>query len=1142
MTQRNFLGWLLSLLCSTSFGCSHLDDSPKVTVNAVLPDLVCNAQLTTPVLISGKGFTPETTRALKNKPDLVLPEVRLTQSQTLLGEAEKADPFILSGTRNKDNWKALTWQSSEQLTVDVSESLKLKPGIYDLTVTNPDGEKKAELAKALAVVPPPKLTELLPESLCDAQSDQTLVLVGTTFLSVDGEQPTVTITAESGEFSKDFKVTTIDDCETIPGRAEDVEMCTHATIVIPAKTLAAGQYSVVLKNPSPAACATTESVTLTINPPPTVLSVAPSTICSSGSDLQVIGHDFQSGASVELHCGDDTPITAVDVTFIDSEHLEATFGPGMAPGDNCDVVVVNPDTCTDEPLPHQTVTGTEGPIAFYADPSVSYTGIATRITVYLTAVTGTFTAALIAADGTETVLTDAALVPGKNNRVQATVPAGLAAGNYTITVRDETQCRATLEKGLVLTNQATINISTVDPPFAQTGLSTAVTITGNSAGFAPTPRLFLMADTPQTGDIAIQLGGVTVVDGNTLTAVIPPNASVNVYDLVVVDATGSAVGILDKAVTITANPPPVVNNVVPQSIVAATGQTIEVQGNGFTGSTVSLRCVNAAGQPISAPQATSTAPVCSTGTCTQAATIDGSAISAGSVCVVRVTNTDKSYGEFSAIGVTNSSYNLNNPKAGPSLQQGRRALAAAAVKATRASRFVYAIGGDTGDGTLARKDVEVAAVDIFGNMKPWATARTSLGTARSLAGNAVLGRYVYVFGGSSDGSLALTSGERALVLSPEEVPEITDVDLCLAGGTVNCFAKAGLSSGVGEGAVSYRVSAVIDPADPQNLGGETLASENLVLRLPTVASRNVIVKLMWKPPVDSKGVTLTGITGYRVYRTALNGIPGRDEVLLGLVANTVLEYIDDGSVALQTDVPLKAGSTSAWQVLPNLNTARAGLSSAVAPEPGNSNLWHLYALAGKDNAAITGGNVLATYEHLAITVLANGRQTVSNSWAPGANNVGAARWLAGAWVVDHDTASLVTSGNTWLYLGGGALANGNGVSDVGATLVGASGVLGTFSAVPEDFSSSRIGYGTVAAAGRLFAFGGRAPNPKSNATAALIIDPAPTLAANAWNNEGLNLSTERYLPGTAVQSAFIFLIGGESSATKAQTTTDFIVW
>ena len=1111
-------------------------------MRSVEPDLVCNAQLTTPVLIHGKGFSPETTRALKNKPELILPEVRLAQSQNLFGQAKKADPFVISGTPKNDNWKALTWQSAEQLTISITESLKLTPGIYDLTVTNPDGEKKAELAEALAVVPPPTLTELDPAALCDAQSDQTLVLVGTTFLSVGSELPTVTIAAKDSDFTKDFTVTAADDCEAIPGRAEDVKMCTHATIVIPAKTLAAGEYSVVLRNPAPAACATTEAITLTVNPPPEVLSVAPATVCSGGSDLQIVGNHFQSGASVELQCGNDTPIAAVDVTFKDSQHLEATFGAGMAPGDTCDVVVINPDTCTDEPLPHQTVTGTEGPIAFYADPSVSYTGIATRITVYLTAVSGSFSAALIANDGTETTLTDAALVTGKNNRIQATVPSGLAAGSYTIAVRDETLCRAVLEKGLVLTDQTTIGLSAIDPPFAPTGVSTAVTITGTNTGFTPTPRLFLMADTPNTGDIAIQLGGVTVVDETTLTAVVPATATANVYDLVVVDPTGSAMGILDKAVTVTINPPPVVNNVVPQSIVAAAGQTVEVQGNGFDSSTVSLRCVNAAGQTITAPSTTSTAPVCSTGTCTQAATIDGSAIATGSVCVVRVTNTDNSFGEFSAIGVTNSSYNLNNPKAGQALQQGRRALAAAAVKATRASRFVYAIGGDTGDGTAARNDVEVAAVDIFGNMKPWATARTTLGAARSLAGSAVLGRYVYVFGGSSDGSVALGSGERALVLSPEEVPEITDVDLCLAGGTADCFGKAGLSGGVGEGAVAYRVSAVIDSADPQNLGGETLASENLVLRLPTVASRNVIVKLTWTPPVDSKGVTLTGITGYRVYRTPLNGIPGRDEVLLGVVSNAVLEYIDDGSVPLKTDAPLPAGSTSAWQAIPNLGTARAGLSAAVAPEPGNGNLWHLYALAGKDNAATTGGNVLATYEHLAITILPNGRQTVASSWTAGMNNVGAARWLAGAWTVDHETASLVPSGNTWLYLGGGALANGSGVGAVDATLVGASGVLGTFDTTPSDFSSSRIGYGTVAAAERLFAFGGRAPNPKANATSALIINPVPTLASNAWNNEGLTLSTERYLPGTAIQSAFVFLIGGESSTATAQTNTDFIVW
>ena len=96
------------------------------------------------------------------------------------------------------------------------------------------------------------------------------------------------------------------------------------------------------------------------------------------------------------------------------------------------------------------------------------------------------------------------------------------------------------------------------------------------------------------------------------------------------------------------------------------------------------------------------------------------------MCVARVTNTDGVYAEFSAVGVTNASYNLPAPKPGPTLNVGRRALVSSAVQATSAARFVYAIGGDQGDVSSALSSVEFASVDLFGNMNPWALSRQPL--------------------------------------------------------------------------------------------------------------------------------------------------------------------------------------------------------------------------------------------------------------------------------------------------------------------------------------------------------------------------------------------------------------------------------
>ena len=527
------------------------------------------------------------------------------------------------------------------------------------------------------------------------------------------------------------------------------------------------------------------------------------------------------------------------------------------------------------------------------------------------------------------------------------------------------------------------------------------------------------------------------------------------------------------------------------------------------------------------------------GLCSVNANVDGSALSPGDVCVVRVVNADGSYGEFSALGASNSSYNLSAPAAGRPLLEARRGLVAAAVKATSASRFLYAIGGDGGDGTEPFSSVEISPVNVFGSMSDFALAREALSTPRVNHAGTQLGRYLFVLGGE-DGSAGLESGERALVLSPEETPSIDDIDLCLSQAEPPCFADAALEDGLGAGEYSYRVAALIDPTDPQNLGGETLASDPLPLKLPQVQNRGILVRLIWSAPKDALGVELTGVTGYRVYRTPTGGVAGRDEVLLAEIPDAAARsFVDDGSATLGTVAPLPLGSTSAWQALPDLQAARVGLSAAIAADPTTANSFHLYALLGEG---------LSSYEHLGISVLPNGRQTVGATWALGAETSAVARSEFGTWVVDDAVSSLMPAGQTYLYLGGG-LAGASADGRVEAALVQAGGELAAFDDDPTagdiigDFSSTRTGYGTACAAGRLFLFGGEAAQIRSDATAAEIIDPAPELANNSWNNEGLSMTSARYRMGSTLQSAFIFLVGGQTNAAGAATnSTELVVW
>ena len=127
-------------------------------------------------------------------------------------------------------------------------------------------------------------------------------------------------------------------------------------------------------------------------------------------------------------------------------------------------------------------------------------------------------------------------------------------------------------------------------------------------------------------------------------------------------------------------------------------------------------------------------------------------------------------------------------------------------------------------------------------------------------------------------------------------------------------------------------------------------------------------------------------------------------------------------------------------------------------------------------------------------------------------------------------------------MGGGRLGDDDSDGTVEVAQIDGGGELGAFDATVTDFGTDRVGYGVAAAAERLFCFGGRAPQPRANATAALIETP-PTLANNAWNNEGLSMTDARYLLGSSIQSAFIFLLGGETdNAGTVTDSTEWVVW
>lgn len=1096
---------------------------PPPAVASIAPDLVCDAQGDQAMTVTGAGFL----QVGSTLPTVNLGGMDFTPAS--IGGCSPVDGTFAEGMV----------QSCTTLAFTIPQG-SFPEGDYAVVVKNPDPAGCVSLETVnLHVAPPPILSSVTPVGICDAQGNQTIDIDGMDFLQVGAALPTVTIGATA------FTPTMATGCVPVPGMFTEgmVAECTGLVLTVPQGTFAKGTYPIVVQNPDPAGCVSMETVELTVNDPPTVNNTTPATICQGGGTINVNGQDFLPGASVTLQSGGAVASTSAG-TLVNAAgtQITATFGATGVPGNVYDVVVDNGDGCSDAP-PHQQITVVTGPVAFFADPEIVFNGINTRVTIYVTTLMAPLPAnavTIVPAGMTSPVTAlDYNTVPNHPNRVQAVVPQGTAPGAYDLQVNDATGCATILPNAITVTSTLSVGLKSVIPPFGYTGAETAVTVLrdtaapmGMTAPFVATPRLFLNPTNPQPTDIAIQVQSVSFVDADTLTAVVPKNQPAHAYDLIAVNPDGT-VGYLADAFTVQSVPPPTVGAVTPSSIVATAGQAVVVSGKNFSGSTISVSCQS--GGATVKPPVTSAAESCAGSSCTQGATIDAGALAAGAVCVLRVTNADGSYFDYSAIGVTNSSLNLSVPMAGTNLQVGRRALVAAAGDATTSARFVYAVGGDGGASMAASPfaSTEFATVDLFGKMGAWALQPAStLNTARAFAGSATIGRYIYVFGGT-DGTNALASAERAMILNPSEVPALDIDDLVPA------------ATGLDAGYWLYRVSATFSAADPENPGGESLPSDEFIVKVPALAGKKIQVVLAWQAPVDALGAPLPNVAGYNVYRTPMvNGASGT-EVLLAAVTGTTLKYTDDGSATPGTQTPLPLGSTGKWAQLPAMGTPRIGPAGAAVVDPADPSTMYVYALQGKSGAT----TAVNTYEFLTVTVQPNGHQALGAAWTAGTNNASASRWQHGAWVVDGSVQANY-AGQSWIFAGGGLTGAGATSKVVDAAQVQAGGQLGAWNdAGVSDFTSVPAGFGVCASNQQLFFFGGLGASPSNGARSAPLFNnnnpaqelPPPQLGTGAWNS-GIMLTTPRYLLGSAVQSAFIFLIAGQTNVSAASNTTELVIW
>lgn len=1143
---------LLTLVTGAG-ACAHDLESPLPAISAVTPDLICNGPTVssadggTQVTLNGDHFTPMPSRTLDAPVRLLLPRITLAPVAAVPGGTMPAGPIEIADDPAAPAASRVHWTSESQMSFDVLPVDALAAGVFDLTVTNPDGTSAATLTRRLAILPPPIVSAIIPPAVCDDQDDQDITITGASFLVYAGHTPTVTIGMGAGAHTYTARVDAA-NCAAIPGTftEADAALCTALTITVPRGDFivtASTNLPVVVTNPAPADCASSSSpVTITLNPPPRVDSVVPASVCQGGSTLTVNGANFQQGATVVLDCAGVTVPSGAVTVVPDGTQLTATFAGGATPGTSCAVIVLNPDGCEDRPLPHKTVSVVSGPIVFFVNPEVVYNRINTRITVYATTITQPLAAnaVTIVPTGQAAPLTQLTFNPvvGHPNRLQAIVPIGQPPGVYDLILADNTGCNSILTQAITVTDTTTVTLKNVAPPFGASATDTAVQVFRDTSAAAPndhpfveTPRMYLNPTAPLATDVAVEVESVAFLDGSRVTGVVPAGTPVHAYDLILVNPDGT-VGVLPYSIAAgyasTATPPPEITSATPASIVNATGQRVTLAGHDFAaGNVVTLACRDAAGAALPAPGVVTGAPNCGGTGCSEQITVNGAGLTVGAICIARLTNPDQAFGEYSAIGVTGPSLNLNAPVAGPMLTVGRRGLVAAAGNATAANRFVYAIGGDTGAVGTAMASVEFAPVDPFGRIGAFAVQPYPLTTARTLAGGTTIGRYIYVIGGNS-GAGALATAERALILSPRESPRVTDLDAALT------------AVGLEPGKYHYRISAVFAANEPDNPGGESLASDEFTVRVPSFPGRKVALTLVWRAPLDQFGAFLPNVVGYRVYRTAMaNDAPGT-EVLLGAAAITApgTTFVDNGTQIPGADKPLPLGSTGKWWPLPTLGTAREGVAVAWGLDPIAEGQLHVYALLGRSNAT----TALRTYEFLTVSGSILGHQTVAAAWTAGTQQSSTARWQLGAWMADSTVSNNIAAGVRYIYVGGGQTAAGAGATTVEAGRVATGGQLGVFAAV-NGFGASQSGYGVCAANGQLFTFGGQNGSPSKGAKSAVIGASPPALAPGAWNDEGLAMTHGRYLHGSAVQSAFIFLLGGQTDEPSAASrSTELVIW
>ncbi len=1072
-------------------------ESPEVV--SAEPPLLCTDDEARQLVVSGNGFL---------KLGDTLPEVFVAGASVTVDGADGCGSVGLSTG---------SAELCDTLNVTLPQGT-LSEGRNEVRVQNPQPAGCDGASDVLTAPPAVTIVQAAPSNLCSASSAQTVTVTGTGFLR-DADN-TFQVFVDGAEVTPSG----ISDCTQLDVDGLSVESCDTFAINVDPADFPLGDVEIQVSNPSPSSCQLSTSTAFRIVGPPTVANVDPNNVCSDvATTFVVTGTGFVEGATVIV--GD---VTADQVVLNSDTELEVTFDSGLPAGTH-DITVNNDAAGSCGVTVPDAVVVDPTPLVFFVDPPVLYNGIQVEATIFTSGLSATAAnVELVDESGTATEVASFES-PVRPNRIQAEIQAGLDAGSYEVRVTSELGCVGGLPGAVNISDSLTLDLQSIDPSFASANTDTAVTLSAGDppgagqAGFASTPRVYL--DPSDAGSTATALRAVIFDSEAQATAVIPSGLDPGTYNLIVVNPSGE-VGVLTDAVTITATEPPVVTAVVPHSLDNDSDQPARIVGENFDtgGVTVELECL----APGAATTTTESATVTNVTATDIDATLPSGGLTAGTVCIVIVTNSDGATYRFSAISAKQPSQNLGDWQTASALVEGRRALAAVAGRPTGTSRFVYAIGGDDGTAAGAMSSVEAAPVDVFGSLGDFTLQRNSLTAPRTLSDAATVGRFVYLVAGH-DGSSATNTVLRAQVLDPLAGPEIVDLDAILAD-----------SGGVSAGQWFYRVSAVYPSTDPSNPGGESLPGEPFTVQLPSGAS-GIELTLEWE--------AAAGASGYRVYRSAEADGTIDDLELLAQIdcpsdapctCGTDIEcrHTDTGEATDDTQQPFRQGALGKWHALSEtLGTAREGHAIAAVENPNDATEVFLYAFGGR-NAS---GTLLDSYEWATIDLAAGGEQTLS-AWTTSTNTIGVAKADLAAWVVTNEDSSQVAAGRVQVFVGTGdvgaaqptgEIASGylDGTSTDGELLIEGAGTLDAETAAQGVAAAA---YGD--SSGYLFLFTGERASLTSTDSSSEVV-AGPDL--DNWNSlGGGSLSVRRAYADAVQESAFFFVLGGQTGADAASTSVE----